>query len=153
MKKIIVFVLLIAAICSTAFVKFEKNPLFDVGQVEKVCFVNSRPISGEGIDAVYCGDMVFNYCSLETAQKNLKNLKNDAKGIEFYIKNVKIDDILTKLDAEVISNQTIDQLCVICAYTPYYQDCIYINGKKANLQIAHINNQIIVGFPTIFTGF
>lgn len=153
MKKFIVFAVILAAVCCTPLLKLAKNPIFSFSQVEKVCFVKSEKVNLDGFETVYCGDLVFNYCSFSTAQKNLEILKNDIKSVEFYLKNAKIDEILKKLDAQTISEQTIDGLCVICAYTPYYQDCIFLDGKKVNLQISCVDDQIIAGFPAILTGF
>ncbi len=152
MKKLLVFVFLLTCLGCTTFFKLETNPLFNLNGVDRVCFISS--VALDKTESVNCGDMVFNYCSLSTAKENLSDFKEDLIGVEFYFdESVNLDEILTILKAEIISQFESDNLVVLSAYTPYYQDCVYVNGKKVNVQIAISGGCVIAGFPMLLTGY
>ena len=151
MKKLIVFMLLLGCLSATLLVKFESNPLFNIDGVEKVCFVSTRQY--DELESVNCGDLVFNYCTLETAKQNLKRYSDGAKAVQFYFNSMTSEDLLKQLKATVISVDEVEGMLVTLAYTPYYQECIFVDGKKVNVQIAEKDGKVVSGFPAILTGF
>ena len=151
MKKFLVFVLILACFCSVALFKTESNPLFSCKNVEKVCFISSNEI--EEAQSVKCGDKVFNYCTLQQANEMMSDLKSELDGIEFYIKDITFERLCEILKAEVVSQSKIGELNVFCCYTPYQQNCVVINGKKINVQIAVYEDMVLAGFPMLLTGF
>ncbi len=153
MKKLIVFIFLLCCVGVTALFKLETNPLFKIEGVEKVCFISNTEIDSECVDSVYCGDLVFNYCSLEDAWQNLSEFSQNIQGLQFYIVDVSVEDILSVLKASVVEEFEQEGLYVVTAYTPYYQDCVYVNGVKVNVQIASNDEGVIAGFPMILTGY
>lgn len=153
MKKLIVFLFLLCAMSSTAFFKFDKNPLFSLDGVQQVCFVSNSEIQNERVSCVHCGDLVFNYCSLATAKANLKEFQKNVKAVQFYFSEVDVDQLISTLKATIVSETEVEGMTVIMAYTPYYSDSVLVDGKKVNLQIACKEKQVIAGFPAILTGF
>lgn len=153
MKKIIVFCLLLSILCSTALVKIETNPLFQTEGVEQVCIVSSSKILDESVSNVACGDKFFNYCSFSTAKQNIKKWKNVLNSLQFYYDDMQLQEVFEVLRFSEISSQEIDGLTVYYGYTPYYQDCVLIDGKKVNVQIAVSDGKVIAGFPMILTGY
>ena len=153
MKKIVVFVLLICCLFTTMLVKVEKNPLFEISGVEKVCFVSGKNYACEGISSVQCGSKFFNFCSLETAKERLEDLKKNMEGLQFYFEEVSLQEVASALKFEVVMLDKLENMTVYCGYTPYYQDCVYLNNKKINVQIAEQNGKIVAGFPMILTGY
>lgn len=153
MKKLIVFVLLLCCLATTGFVKVDKNPLWQMTNVEKVCFVCDSDYKSDKIDSVACGDMFFNYCSLNVAKDNMQMLKKDMSAVQFYLKNQDLKALQEKLKYKHISQTTLENLTVYCGYSPYGQDGVYVDGQKANIQIAVEKDLIIVGFPLILTGY
>ncbi len=152
MKRLVVFMFLLCCLGSTALFKFESNPLFNLEGVEKVCFIaDAELVEAEGVN---CGDLVFNYCSLSTAKKNLSEYEKNSIGVEFYFQSdVNLEKILTILKADIVTKIEYENLTVLSAYTPYYQNCVYVDGKKINLQIAISDTNIIAGFPVLLTGY
>ncbi len=153
MKRVIVFVFLILCLVMTNLGKLQRNPLFAIDGVEKVCFISGDSFDAYGVETVKCGELAFNFCSVETARKNLRNFNKNLLGIQFYFSNVQKDDILKSLKSEIVCEEAINKLKVLNCYTPYYQDCIYINGKKVNMQIALSEENIVAGFPVLLTGY
>lgn len=67
--------------------------------------------------------------------------------------NVDAEEILNILKATVVQENEIENLRLIYAYSPYYQDSVMVDGKKVNLQLAFDGDNLIAGFPLILTGF
>ena len=49
--------------------------------------------------------------------------------------------------------QEFEDFKIYYRYTPYEQDCVYIENKKVNLQIVFKSNEIVAGLPLILTGY
>lgn len=153
MKKLIVFGLVLLCLVSTLSVKIETNPLFALKNVEKVCFVSNTKMIEDDVETVVCGDKYFNFCSLSVAKENLKKIEKDLDGIQFYLQNTSFEELTKQLKLQIVTSNQIEGLTIICGYTPYFQDCIYLDNKKVNVQIAVKSNEIVAGFPAILTGY
>lgn len=149
MKKLIVFLLIIVFISITSFVKNSQNPLFYFNDVNRVCLVvDAGSLDGEVIN---CGNKDFVYYSKEDALEKINNSKIYAK--QFYFDDVNLKEILSVLNADIVSTQEFEDLKIYYCYTPYEQDCVYIENKKVNLQIVFKSNEIVAGLPLILTGY
>ena len=153
MKKLIVFIFLGLCLFATGFSKLKRNPLFEAYGVEKVCFVANNHCEVEGVECVECGDMTFNFCTLEVVRKNLDKLQKDLIGLQFYFEDADSDGILRSLNADVVSTENIDGLVVLNCYTPYFDKSVFVKCKKVNLQIAIQEGKVVAGFPVLLTGF
>ena len=153
MKKLFVFVFLLCCLCATFAFKNQKNPIFAMKNIEKVCFVDEKSYASNfPVETVQCGDLIFNFCSLEEAKKHIDSLKT-FKAIQFYFNETSTAEILTELKAEVVSTQSLENIEIVSAYTLFFADCVIVQGKKVNLQIATTNSHVVAGFPLILTGF
>ncbi|MBP3431500.1 MAG: hypothetical protein J6K39_01420 [Clostridia bacterium] len=153
MKKLIVFMFLLCCFVGTIFFKDEKNPFFSIDGIEKVCFAANEKIGCFDVEGVHCGDLVFNFCSIETAKSNLSELKKQSKSMQLYFQGGDVHQLLDSLKAEIVSTSEHEGLMVFNCYTPYEQSCVYVENKKVNLQIAVEGEKIVAGFPVILTGF
>lgn len=136
------------------FFKTARNPIFELSDVQQACFVSPYDFADEmPVESVNSGDLVFNYCSWHTAKANLSKLNKDAEGMQLYFQQIDLQNLLVTLKAECVSTEELGDLTVINAYTPYYFDCVYVQNKKVNMQIALKENQVVVGFPMILTGY
>ena len=152
MKKLVVFVLLLACLGATFAFKNEKNPLFQM-PAEQVCFVDEKSYSDIfDVETVQCGDLIFNFCSLQDARENLGKIK-DFKAIQFYFSSISCEELLKTLKAEILSEESPEGLRIINAYTPYFSKSVLIGNKKVNLQIALREERIVAGFPMLLTGY
>lgn len=152
MKKLIVFVLLLACLASTLAFKNEKNPIFSL-PAQQVCFVDEKSYADKfEVETVQCGDLIFNFCSLEEAKKNLEKVEN-FKAMQFYFSTTSFEEIIKTLKADVVSRENVENLEIINAYTPFFSKSVLLDGKKVNLQIAVKDGLVVAGFPMILTGF
>ncbi len=150
MKKLIVFLIICIFLPLTAFTKNELLPLFIYDKVKQVCVTVDN--SGESYEnEIEMGNKKFVYLTKEEGKELVK--KKKIFGIQFYLEDVSFEDILDIMQAKVVKTQNIEEIDVIYAYTPLYQDSIYIDGKKVNLQIALKDHEIIAGLPLILTGY
>ena len=154
MKKFIVFIFLAGCLGCTGFVKLKaRDSIFDLSGVKKVCLVCEEEL--EEMESVRCGDYVFNYCSLDIAKEKYDALST--KGVQLYFEEVDLDEFLDELfkqlKIEVVSESHVKEISILQCYTPYFQDCVYIDNKKVNVQIATTSEGVIAGFPMILTGF
>ncbi len=154
MKKLILFILIIACLFPTMLEKVETNPLFDMQNVEQVCFISENKFEVDGVESVKSGDLYYNYCSLSIAKANLNEFKKNMKGFQFYFKKEPIENIIQKLKVDILEQITLeDGRNVLCGVTPYYDNYIYMDSKRVNLQISISENEVVVGFPIILTGY
>ncbi|MBR2320538.1 MAG: YwmB family TATA-box binding protein [Clostridia bacterium] len=71
-----------------------------------------------------------------------------------YLSNEEIAvEIATRYGAEILIKEEVDGIISYYAYTPRWQDGLYISGKKINLHIAIREENLAVGTPIIFDGF
>lgn len=110
--------------------------------------VDAGSLDGEVIN---CGNKDFVYYSKEDALEKINNSKIYAK--QFYFDDVNLKEILSVLNADIVSTQEFEDLKIYYCYTPYEQDCVYIENKKVNLQIVFKSNEIVAGLPLILTGY
>lgn len=153
MKKLIVFVFLLCCLSGTAFFKVGANPLFKLKNVEEVCFVSESEFVYADVESVACGDKFFNFCSIQTAKENLEKFEKNSDAVQFYFSEITVEEILQKLKADTVESYSSNEIEITLGYTPYVQDCVLVDGKKVNVQIASTENGVIAGFPMILTGF
>ena len=151
MKKVLVFVFLLCCLGATFVFKNGKNPIFSL-PAEEVCFVDEEDCSDLlEAETVRCGDLIFHFCSLEKAKENFDKIKFEA--VQFYFSSIQVDEVLRLLKADVISEENVDGLKIVNAYTPYFSKSVFVENKKVNLQIASRENKIVAGFPMLLTGY
>ena len=150
MKRLLVFIVIVIFISLTCFVKNSSNPLFTLAETDRVCLIVEDGSLSEG-EIIDSGSVDFVYMSKEEALKATKNVI--LHGVEFYLSNIEVEEIIKILKADVIKESEIGGLNLIYAYSPFYQDNITMDGKKVNVQLALKGDEIIAGFPIILTGY
>lgn len=150
MKKIVAFVLVLLMVGLTYFAKNKEIPLFNLNSITKVCFVvdENEKILG---DITQCGTKKFVYMSLDEAREKVGKIKFDA--VQFYFDKDVLKDVLEEMKAEKISSQKVQNVDIEYYYSPLFQDSVLIEGKKANMQIALKEGEVIAGLPLILTGY
>ncbi len=152
MKKLIVFVLLAICLGVTFEFKNAKMPIFSL-PAQEVCFVDDSSYAEKfDVETVQCGDLIFNFCSLNQASKNIDKVK-DFEAIQFYFSSTSAEEILKNMKAKIISEENVDGIQIVNAYTPFFAKSVSLNNKKVNLQIASKDGLVIAGLPMILTGY
>lgn len=148
MKKMVSFLLIVSCLCSP-FVLDTKS-LFSLSEIDDVCFVSNGKIEGS-YDVVYSGDKVFSYFTPNEAKKVDLNQKIDA--VELFFEDFNLESIKKHLNLQIISEEKYGDINVILGYTTLFKDCVYVEGKKVNVQLAVYDDKLIAGFPMILTGY
>ena len=94
MKKLIVFIMLLISLFPLLFIKQKQCKLLNLDGITEVCLVSSEKY--QNFDALYCGDLVFNYCSLSEAKRNLDKIQN-SNALQIYMQDVEIEKLLKDL--------------------------------------------------------
>ena len=144
----LLFLLVISCLCSP-FVLRDKS-IFSLYGIDDACFVSENEIEGS-YDVVYSGDKIFSYFTLDEAKKIYLNQKIDA--VELFFEDFDLKTIKNKLNLQIVSEEKYEDINIIMGYTTWYKDCIYIDGKKVNVQLAVYDDKLIAGFPMILTGY
>ena len=149
MKRLSILIFLVFALFASTFSKDMTNPLFESEKVQSVCLVVDQGVlSGE---IVQCGDKDFVYLSPTEAKKCLK--KYQTYSLQFNLENVTLQELLKLLAGKVLFCQALEDLEIYYCYTPFEQNCVYMDGKKVNMQVAISDEKIVAGFPLILTGY
>lgn len=136
MKAIIFFTVCLAIILPLYHV--QKGDVFDVEGLKEIYFVKM-----DDGKAVYEKQNKTNF--------EIGDLSNN-EGVIITIDG-EIDKAIESFDIKIIKTEEIEGLNVLYGYTNMYNDFIYIDGKQSNVQLVQNQNEIIVGFPIILSGF
>ncbi len=113
-------------------------------------FVVNRQI--EGFDCLRNGEqyIIDIYSDIE---KFYNSYCNEIVGVNLYFKSLDINQFQKNVNGRIFKTQEVEEMQMYQGYTNLYKDFRYVNGKKINIQIAVKENEVIVGFPLILTGF
>ena len=78
-------------------------------------------------------------------------LNNGYQVVEIFDK--KIDDILLKLNAEIVDKKIVADRVVVEAYVSSLDNYVVAKNRKVNIQISATGNNLIVGYPLIKNSF
>lgn len=151
MKKLVIFLFIIAITISSLQFPRGQSGIFDVAGVNEVCFVANEKFEGE-FETIACGEKFFNFCSFQNAKDNA-NLIKDSDAVQFYTDQDNIEKLLSDIKFQQLSSEEVEGIQILYGYTPYYNSSILLEGKKVNVQIAMTDEKIVVGFPIILTGY
>ena len=130
---------------------FSTDITIPMQNVNSVCFIVDKDF--EGLDCIKNGDqyILTIYSDFENFYKTNKN---NIKGFNLYFdKNFNINDFCKQIHASTFKGKSIDENQILYGYTNEYNDFRYVDGKKINMQIVINENEIVVGFPLILSGF
>lgn len=120
-------------------------------KISKVCVVSSCEVANIG-NVVKSGNQFYYTGSSEQIKSEFKNFDN-IDGLILYFSNCELNEITSYYKADFYRGGDVEGMQVYYGYTPYYKDSRDVNNKKINMQIVVCEEEIIVGFPAILTGF
>ena len=120
--------------------------------LEKVCFVTDLTHS-ENENAVISGNDVYITVGVSEAKETMGKLDN-IKGYVLYFNNDCDKDKLLNIFLDYSSDEyLVGNTRIINGYSSKYSDFRLVDGKKYNVQVAFSEENVLVGFPMILTGF
>ena len=135
MKRLLAFFVLCGLIFVFTF--FNEFDILGNDKISKVCIVTNSQIASADTNEI---------------KEKFDNL-NNVDGIILYFENSSLDDIVDFYNIDYYRGGDVEGKAVYYGYSPYYKENYSVNNKKVNVQISVQENQIIVGFPAILTGF
>ena len=151
MKKIVVaiFIAILIAI-STNFHKKDELSIF---------------VSNEGICEFYCEKVLKNSSFISSILSSgdgffvSTNLKSSKKVYDdlLNVKSFKIilnkDFEISKLKMQYIKTEMVEDMKISYGFSNFFNNCVCIDGKKANIQIVERQDKIIIGVPIIMGSY
>ncbi len=120
--------------------------------LEKVCFVTDLTHS-EDENSVISGNDVYITVGVSEAKETMGKLDN-IKGYVLYFNNDCDKDKLLNIFLDYSSDEyLVGNTRIINGYSSKYSDFRLVDGKKYNVQVAFSEENVLVGFPMILTGF
>lgn len=150
MKRIVAFIIL--ALCGFGIIVGSNKGEYCFDGLEKVCFVTNDLSLSSAENAVISGNYVYITVNPDEAKEVYNNLK-DIKGYVLYFNKDCRERLIGNLLDYHSTEYYVGDTCVINGYSTDYVDYRLVDGKKYNVQMAFTEENIIVGYPMILTGF
>ncbi len=150
MKKLAVFIFVGLILAGLMFVPKQFSVQEEL--IQKALVVTdlaSATGSGEkfvvnGNDAIIC----LNAEKLQEFQKNFP-----VKALIFTINKQDFAKFTRNLQLQTITQTQIEGMQVTYAYTPMFSQSHIADGRKCNIEIAEREEDVVIGFPSIVTGY
>lgn len=150
MKKLAVFIFVGLILAGLMFVPKQFSVQEEL--IQKALVVTdlaSATGSGEkfvvnGNDAIIC----LNAEKLQEFQENFP-----VKALIFTINKQNFAKFTQNLQLQTITQTQIEGMQVTYAYTPMFSQSYVADGRKCNVEIAEREEEIVIGFPSIVTGY
>lgn len=154
MKRIIAFLILAALGCALTFAG--EDSFFIQQGLERVTFVSKQLCEFEEdaeVKIIQSGNHFYISTSPENAQRVGEKLSQVSGYVLYYDKTIDKEELLSALLDFRGEESIVEGTKVVTGYTSHFKDFRVLNGKKVNVQIAFTEDNIVVGFPLILTGF
>ncbi len=150
MKRLLIFLMFILIII-IVYINKDKG-LFNYKNITKVCIISKNSDIFAKEEVVKNGSQFYYILSREEAEDNVKTF-DEIDGVVLYLENSNVEKIASYYHISYHQGKDIEDYKIYYGYTPRYSKFQFINGRKINAQIVVGNEQIILGFPMILTGF
>lgn len=153
MKKLIVFLLMLIFVLGlTMFQSESLHELFLFDSNTFYIYSNSQNNNIGSGEIVKNGDgEIVKFDRLELIENYHK--LNLIAGESLVIKNLTLNQIMRKLNLEVLSVENFNEIFVINGYSNKLKNYLNVDGKKQNVQIKYCLNYALIGYPLIMQGF
>ena len=131
-------------------VSFFCNFTLPMGEAKSAAFVSSDQF--EGFETIKNGNDYIIKVYDDIKEFYLKN-EEFIKGFNLYFQSLDNKDFAKKLNAQIYQTHDVEGMIMYYGYTNMYKNFEMVGGKKVNIQIAVKEDETIVGFPLILTGF
>ncbi len=152
MKRLIAFIFIILFSFMLLIIK-DNNEIFDCN-CEKMVIVSNNENLLEDCQKIFNSDDVYFIVEKEEKEK-IDNLDfSYVKGVVLYFnKNVNLNYFNKRFNYTLFGGKSIEDRQVYYGYDKNYCDYRIIENKRVNVQLVKTENEWIVGYPLIITGF
>lgn len=151
MKRIVVFIVAVVALVCPLFAGGKP---FDAQNAVKVCYISHEELEmPDDVEVIKNGNQ-FYYSFSGERYSELKNLFTKFDGVNFYYQSgMKDEELIKTHNISSYYFSEVEGMKILYGYKNDFSDFRFIDGKKINVQIAWAENETIVGFPLILTGY
>ena len=146
MKRLLAF--LITALFLFAFTNINKSEILNNSHISQLIVVSKED---KDLEKIKSGNQ-FYYKTNSNFVAFAQNFDN-IDALILYFDDYSLKDIVSDYKIDYYRGGDVGEKQIFYGYTHLYNKSYFPNNKKANVQIAVQNNQIIVGFPSILIGF
>lgn len=144
------FIFVIFAVCFCSFLP--KQSVFGIENVKAISFVaDVQSVQNLGLEYTPNGGDAIVEVEPASAQEFYNSLH--PKCIVMTLECDQMNNLKNYLNMTNFYTQSLQDKTIVYGYTSKFDKCEFIEGKKINVQIVLDDNQILVGFPLIMTGF
>lgn len=149
MKRLLAFLFVSALLIGLPM--FAGRDVLQNEHISKAIIVCKEDIEFDDSLKIISGEQ-FYYTLLENFSEQAKKFKN-IDGIVLYFYDYSFKNIVKDFNIDFFEGQPAGEYQISYGYTNFFKDFVYVNNKQVNVQIAQKDNEVIVGFPAILTGF
>ena len=150
MKKMIGFFLIIALLIGASLLNGFNHEI--ISSYNKLVIVSSNYVEEYKDNAIESGGKYYYFFDAEN-EFDYEKFGN-IEGLNFYFdKNTPFSFFVYNVDFIYKSEGEINGYDIYYGYTVKYKDFLNINNKKVNFQLVITQDEWIMGFPLILTGF
>ena len=145
MKKIMIgfFVFVILAL-SLQFVKVNEFDFLD--GYNKILIVTEVELQNQRLLAQNGNNYYYEINDIDSLKEY------DYIGVNFYFDKTNLSKLLSSF-SNIYRGKVVGTYDIYYGYSVNFKDSVKVDGKKVNVQIVRTENEIIVGFPLILTGY
>ena len=129
----------------------QNNLAFDFDGV--YTFYTTKQPDDENVDFLKNGNIFEVSCDSKVACQTKDKLENIVgQSVCFDATWQQYKDICKTL-GKILFEYQVEQICVTEGFCQLIDDWVVVKGKKVNFQVAYDGNRVVVGTPTILSGF
>lgn len=152
MKRLIVFFISTTLVLSMKFLC--NNDFSSFNNFERMTIVTKNEMEIESENISYSGNQIYYTLNHSQAEKYLENeKKQDIDGYVFYFNDFDLDAFSKLIGGYMFCSEGVENYKIYYGYYKQYNDFRYVSGKKINFQLVKRDNDWVLGFPLILTGF
>ena len=149
----IAFFILVALLLCVKYLNIDK--IKEIFGFDRLVVITSQAYTDLSNDYISNGNLYYYKLSKEEGKEFLKEKKKyKIEGISFYFdKKYDLNYFKTLFDNNLSKETQLENLKVYYGFYKNFEDYKMIDGKKINVQLAKTEDEWVVGFPLILTGF
>lgn len=154
MKRFLFTAVLIAAVIGVMLYFIPKpmqSQVFSYAEYNPVVNVYCRDTSSQNIDLGFGRQVTCAFADYKATLSSCTHV--DGISLSFAGTDQDVQAIVNRLNAAEVNCQQLGDTVVACYYSPLIRDCITIDGKVVNVQIAYRNGAVTVGYPLILGAY
>ncbi len=153
MKRMIAFIFVLVLFLPILVLKINYR-VCDEFDFSRIVIVSKSGELIDGCPVIKNGDTFYYELKKDTLNKLNKKDYNQVDGVVYYLDDgFDLDKFNKYLNYTLYGGYKIENSELFYGFDKNYDDFVILGNKKVNVQVVHCENQWIIGYPLILTGF